>query len=82
MKSKGEKVNDIETRIEQTIDRAMNDWMNDPRIKTSCNEHVAQEIVREFRLTMETVADMDARVETNGDLWFGEKTRIVGKWEH
>lgn len=74
-------MSDLETRIEQTIDRAMDDWMGDPRIETNCNEHVAQAIVREFGLTTETVADMDARVETSGDLWFGKKIRVVGKWE-
>ena len=74
-------MNDLETRIEQTIDRAMDDWMGDPRINTSCNEHLAQVIVREFGLTTETVADTYTRVNIDGEIRYGNKTRIVGKWE-
>lgn len=70
MTSQGEKVNDLEARIEQTIDRATDDWMNDPRINTSYHTHVAQAIVREFGL--EVVSD-GGRPE-----W---KLQVIGKWE-
>ena len=81
MKSKGEKVNCLEARIEQTIDRAVDDWMNDPRINTRCNEHVAQAIVQEFGVTVETEPGHDPRECGCSSRAYPAESRIVGKWE-
>ena len=64
----------LRDRIEQIIDRAVDDWMNDPRINTRCNEHVAQAIVQEFGLRVEGQMGVDGE----DPIWQG---RVAGKWE-
>lgn len=71
----------LRDRIEQTIDRATDDWMGDPRINTSYHKHVAQAIVREFGLTVETEPGHDPRECGCSSRAYPAESRVVGKWE-